>query len=141
MSGLYELPDPLSASLPLVQMYDAQETGIAFNVITIPTASRISGPLELTGYRRFRLKWRIDDGGNNATAVNVRLLNQSYNRAATWENVLFAGIPFGVNGANVLNFGEGTGVMEAQGVWFRFLIQNAGPFNMFIRDVELWCGG
>lgn len=142
MTGLRNTPDPKSARLPLCETWDAVGLGISINLITIPTATRASNRIEITGYRRYRLKWRIDDQGHNADTVDVRLLDTAYNRLSVWENVLIAGIPFGANGANVINFGEGTGILETfQGPFLLIAIRNMGAFNMFIREVELYAGG
>ena len=140
MAGLRELPQSPESNAPRTRVLDRPTLGIT-NGGMIVGQSRGSTVFNLVGFRHYRLKWRITSNIGGAPVVTVRLSDMAFDRLQAWETVIIFAIPFGVNGANVINFGEGTGILEGfTGPFFQVVWTNGGPGAIVLQEAELWAG-
>lgn len=131
---ILERPDAPEAFVPRCQMLNTVELGhtAALN----PGATRDSNFIELTGYRRYRLKVVQLTGG---TSTDVRILDLPFGRtvANAFENVLLGTPLVGVR--TVFNFGEGTAIFQNfMGTWLIVQLKNNDGAAAATYELELW---
>jgi len=100
-----------------------------------PGVTRDSNVIELTGYRRYRLKV-VQSGGDTSTDVSILDIPFSRVIANAWETVAL-GTPL-VGARTVFNFGEGTAILQNfMGPFFVLRLKNNGATNASY-EIELW---
>jgi hypothetical protein len=115
-------------------MYDATELGLA--AALNPGVARRSVPLELSGFRRYRLKI-VQLTGAGPTAVSLEDLPFSKIVAQAWEVAVVAAA-MATATRTVYNFGEGTAnLTNFMGPFLDLLITNNGP-DVATYEIELW---
>jgi hypothetical protein len=115
-------------------MYDAVELGLSASLN--PAAFRRSTPLELSGFRRYRLKI-VQLTGLGPTAVSIEDLPFSKITAQAWELVVLAAA-MATATRSVFNFGEGTvNMVNFMGPFLDVLLQNNGA-DAATYEIELW---
>lgn len=134
MARIQVLPEQGLSNSPTCAMYDATELGLAANLN--PGANRRSVPLELCGFRRYRLKI-VQLTGAGPTSVTIEDLPFSKITAQAWEvNNLIAGMVTGTR--SVFNFGEGTAIFtNFMGPFLDILVTNNG-LDVATYEIELW---
>jgi len=141
VTRVLERTDRPEASVALTQLWDANELGIVTGTLIIPNSARQSNRIPLVGFRRYRFKWRITDDGGGVSAMQLQLFDVPFSRVFSWQTVTLGPFPYGANGANVQNYGEGTAVLQSfLGTFHLIVLRNLGPANVRIQDCELWAG-
>ncbi len=131
---ILERPDNPEAGIPACALWDHTQLGITTAVGAGVT--RDSNILDLTGFRRYRLKI-VQLTGAGPTAVSFLDLPFSRVVANAFETaVLAAAMATGVR--TVFNFGEGTAILtNFMGVWGMLRLTNNGA-DAATYEIELF---
>jgi len=128
------LPEEGRSNSPTCACWDATE--LALQASLNPGAFRRSTPLELSGFRRYRLKV-VQLTGAGPSAVSIEDLPFSKLTAQAWE-VVVVGAAIATGTRTVFNFGEGTANMvNFMGPFLDILITNNGA-DVATYELELW---
>lgn len=134
MARIQVLPEEGRSNSPTCACWDATE--LALQAALNPAAVRRSTIVELSGFRRYRLKI-VQLTGAGPTAVAVTDLPFSKLTAQAWENVVVAAA-MATGARTVFNFGEGTANMvNFMGPFLDIVLTNNG-IDVATYEVELW---
>jgi len=128
------LPEEGRSNSPTTGMYDAVEMGLSATVN--PGITATSTLLELSGFRRYRLKV-VQLTGAGPTRVRASDVPFSKSIAQLWETVILAAAQ-ATGTRSVYNLGEGTAnLVNFMGPFLMIDLQNNGA-DPATYEVEFW---